>query len=112
MWIKKLATIFRKTLAPRPAEAVEIPHCRKREPGNACGYLALAEGPRVTRRPGNWLTCYFAARQGPLHLIHGGGLVLFCPGSELWRLRLGPIPAGKLPPFPASAITRRPARSQ
>jgi hypothetical protein len=30
-------------------------------------------------RPGNWPIRGGEARQGPLHLIHGGGLVAFCP---------------------------------
>jgi len=47
-------------------------------------------------RPGNWLTWCSVARQGPLHLIHGGGLVLFCramlllPGKRERRRRMAP----------------------
>jgi len=34
-------------------------------------------------RPGNWLIWCRAVRRGPLHLIHGGGLALFCPAYRL-----------------------------
>src|SRR5580704_4568788 len=39
-------------------------------------YRRAVRGPG---KPGNWRSWRGAARQGPLHLIHEGGLVAFCP---------------------------------
>jgi len=52
-----------------------------RVPGTGGRYAAPA-------KPGNWLTWPSVARQGPLHLIHGGGLALL--------YRTGAIPAGSI----------------
>ena len=43
------------------------------------GCLALAGRRAALGRPGDWPPWCGEARQGPLHLIHGGGLVAFCP---------------------------------
>ena len=55
---------------------------RDRETGIFRGCLALADGSR------HWAVRQLsarsrAARQGPLHLIHGGGLVIFCPNRSV-----------------------------
>ena len=47
--------------------------------GQATGRLGAAwPGPAGSGRSGNWPTWCSVARRGPLHLIHGGGLALFC----------------------------------
>jgi hypothetical protein len=53
-----------------------------RETGVCRGYLALAGWRAALGRPGNRPAWSGVARQGPLHLIHEGGLVVFCRTAE------------------------------
>jgi hypothetical protein len=52
---------------------------RNRETGTGRGWLAPAVGPPEPALPGKPASLDRQVEQGPLHLIHGGGLVLLCP---------------------------------
>ena len=55
-------------------------HGNSRETGGSGGCLAPAGG-RAPGKPGNRPSSAGAAGQGPLHLIHEGGLVVLCPDA-------------------------------
>ena len=52
---------------------------RSRETGTRSGWLAPAVGPPEPVLLGEPASLDRQVEQGPLHLIHGGGLVLLCP---------------------------------
>ena len=127
-------------LAERRGQAVEILHCRKRAPlGGNSGDVTGAGKPEPGAGGWHWhqeaRSCRDratgrcrkagrsgsarpdralqdkAVRQGPLHLIHGGGLVPFCPTQPFWPGPTRQNSPGRHPRVTTAGNDPRPAGS-